>query len=112
MVPRATTRMDRLGFEQGTHLVEGKPHLGVVAAVDRDTARRGSVEPDRQAHRGRLAGTVRAEEARHLTVGHGEAQVINGERCSVTLRNAYRFDHANCMIPCSRLRLLVAAAAK
>src|SRR5215475_5669882 len=67
--------------------------VAVVAAVDGDVATGGRVEPENQAHRGRLAGAVRPEEARHDARSHAEAEPVDRALRAVVLREVARLDH-------------------
>ena len=44
-------------------------------------------------HRGRLAGTVRAEKAKNLAGLASEAQIVDHRMVAVVLRKAVDFDH-------------------
>ena len=64
VVVRRPAGVDGARLEQRADLVQRRGVLAVVAAVDGDVAARRRVEAEDQAHRRRLAGAVRPEEAR------------------------------------------------
>jgi hypothetical protein len=57
------TGVDRARLEKGADLVQWGGVVCVVLSVAGDIAARRGVEPEDQAHRRRLAGAVRADEA-------------------------------------------------
>jgi hypothetical protein len=59
--------------------------VGVTGAAVADLARVGSGEPDHHAHRGRLAGAVRADEAGDATGLHREGQCVDRGAVAVGL---------------------------
>jgi hypothetical protein len=87
--------MDRAGVEQHADLGHGRRAVGVAAAVHRDGARRGAVEPDDHPHRGRLAGAVRPEEPRHRARPHREGHAVDDGLRAVALAESGRFDHGD-----------------
>ena len=59
--------------------------VGVADAVVADLAVVGVGEPDHHPHRGRLAGSVRADEAGDAAGGDVEGQVVDGGAVAVVL---------------------------
>ena len=94
MVVRRPPGVDGARLEQRADLVQRRHVLAVVAAVDGDVAARRCVEPEDQAHRRRLAGAVRPEEARDDARLHGEAEPVDGPLLAVVLREIARLDHS------------------
>jgi hypothetical protein len=64
-----------------------------VLAVDQRGAARRRVEPEHDAHRGGLAGAVRAQEPGDDARLDGEGQVLDGDLLAVALRDMVDFDH-------------------
>ena len=69
------------GVENGADQAGGVPEVVVADAVVADLAMVGVGEPDHHPHRGRLAGSVRADEAGDAAGGHVERQVVDGGAC-------------------------------
>jgi hypothetical protein len=67
VVARCPSRMHRTRLEQGADLVERRAQVAVPPPTDERVPGGGVVEAEDQAHRRRLAGTVRSEEAGHDT---------------------------------------------
>ena len=78
-------RVHVAGVEERPDLPHGERHVREVLAVDGRRSRRRAVEAEDHPHRGRLAGTVRPEEAGDLAVGDIERQVVDGQLGSVPL---------------------------
>jgi hypothetical protein len=76
-----------------TDLVQRRRVVAVVLAVDGDVAGRRPVELEDQAHRRRLPGPVRPQEAGHDPRLHHEGEIVDGDPVAVVLRQALRFDH-------------------
>jgi hypothetical protein len=93
MVVCRASGVDRARLEQRADLVERCRVLGVVLAVDRDVAGGRPVEAEDQAHRGRLAGPVRAEEAGDDAGSDGEREVVDRALLAVVLHEPARLDH-------------------
>src|SRR4051794_23453330 len=66
--------------------------LGVGPPLDARLAGRRPREAEHHAQRGRLAGAVRPEEARHGALAHRERQVVDGDDVGVALREAGSLD--------------------
>jgi hypothetical protein len=88
-------------LQQGPHLVQRRPMPGVLLPVDGDRARGRIVQVDDHAHRGGLAGAVRAEEAGYHTRADGETQVLHGGLLAVLLGQAPGLDH-HCLVSLPR----------
>src|SRR5690606_7227969 len=71
--------------EDGADQAGRVPQVGVGDAVVAHLAPVGAGEPDHHAPRGRLAGSVRADEAGDAAGGHGEGQVVDGGPLAVVL---------------------------
>ena len=64
----------------------------VAPPADEHLATVGSIEREGDPHRGRLAGSVGADEPRHPPAANRERQVVDGHRLSKPLRHGVRFD--------------------
>src|SRR6185437_8265226 len=98
VVVGGAARVDRPGLEQRTDLVERRRVVGVLLAVDGDEAVVGRVEAQDEPHRRRLAGAVRPEESGDDARLHGEAQVVDGDRVAVALRQVAGLDHERSLL--------------
>ena len=83
------------GVEQYADVPARVGDVVVEVASDRDPAVRGWGEPDHDAHRGRLAGTVGAEEPGHPTGLADEADVVDGGERAVLPSESFDIDHAS-----------------
>ena len=81
------------GVEDGADQAGRVPEVGVADAVVADLAVVGAGEPDHHPHRGRLAGSVRADEAGDAAGGHGEGQVVDRGALAVVLGDSVDGDH-------------------
>src|SRR6185503_15473165 len=89
------------GFEQRTDLVQRRRVIAVVLAVDGHVPGGRRVEAEDQAHRRRLAGAVRPEEAGHDAGLDGEGEVVDGTLVPVVLRQVACLDHRS-TVPLAR----------
>ena len=80
-------------LEQRADFVQRRRVVAVALAVDGDGAGRRRVEAEDQAHRGRLARPVRAEEAGDDSRLDGEAEAVDGALRAVVLRQVVCLDH-------------------
>src|SRR4051794_6388768 len=85
VISRGAARVDRARLEQRADLAQRRCVVGVRLPVDGDRAGRGSVETEDQAHRRRLAGAVRAEEAGDDPRLHVEREAVDGALLVVVL---------------------------
>ena len=95
----AATRVHGLRVEQDADLPQRRLEVGVARAVDGDAAAARAVQPDDHAHRRRLAGAVRPEEAGHHAGPHGERHLVDGGLRSEPLGQGMGFDHDGILIP-------------
>ena len=72
----------------------GAAMIAIVLTVHRDLAGGRRVEAEDQAHRGRLAGAVGAEEPGHDAGLDGEREVVDRALVAVVLRQVASLDHA------------------
>ena len=105
MVVGVAAGVDGARLEERPDLVERGGMVSIVAPVDGDVAARRGVEAEDQAHRRRLAGAVRAEEARHDPRLDREAQAVDGPLLSVVLRELARLDHSLNVAPLGELQV-------
>ena len=76
------------------HVAEAPARLDVQgAAVVAHRPRVGGDHPEDDAHRGRLAGAVRAQEAHHLPGWHGDGEPVEGDPVSVPLGQLHELQH-------------------
>ena len=83
------------GVEQDPHVATRVGDVAVGVAADGDPARRGRRQPHHDPHRGRLAGAVGAQEARHPARARLERDVVDGREGAVRLREAFYTDHGS-----------------
>ena len=83
------------GVEQYADVQPGVGDVVVEVASDRDPTVRRWGEADHDAHRGRLAGTVGAQEPGHPTGLADEADVVDGCECAVLPSESFDIDHAS-----------------
>ena len=84
VVARGATGVDGLGVEQRADLVQGIAQFGVALALDECAALGRVVEPEDDAHRGRLARAVRAEKSGDDARAYLEVEVVDGDRVAGT----------------------------
>ena len=94
MVVRRAACVNRARLQQRSDLVQRRRVISVVLSVDGHVARRRCVEPEDQAHRRRLAGTVGSKEARHDPRSNRKREVLDGTLVAVVLRQSLGLDHA------------------
>jgi len=92
MVRGGASGVDRARFQQRPNFVQRSRVVAVVLAIDGDIARRRAVEPEDQAHRRRLPGAVRAEEAGDDAGLDREREAVDGALVPVVLRQPLRLD--------------------
>ena len=92
VLARGAAGMKRPGVEQRPDLPQWDVERRVRPAVDEGRAPVGRVEAEDEPHRGRLAGAVRPDEARHPARLDGEGQPVDGERGAVALAEPVKFD--------------------
>ena len=80
-------------LEQRADFVQRCRMVAVELPVDGDGAGRRRIEPEDEAHRGRLARSVRAEEAGDDSRLDGEAEPVDGALRAVVLRQVVGLDH-------------------
>jgi hypothetical protein len=93
VISRTTSRVERLRLEEGAHVTQREAEVAVGVAVDGDLAGRGGVEAHHHPHRGRLAGTVRADESGDAPGGELERQVVDDRAPAVGLGEMGNGDH-------------------
>jgi hypothetical protein len=92
-LPARAAGVLRRGVEEDADLRAGVGDVAVAHPADgRRTLRRGRQSGD-DAHRRRLAGTVRPEEAGHGAGTAREADVVDGREAGVRLREVLDLDH-------------------
>jgi hypothetical protein len=94
MVERRPARMDSPRLEHRADLVQRGRDVAVGHAVHARRAARWSVQPEDHAHRGRLAGAIRAEKAGHDARSDHKAQVIDCDLFAVALCQMLDLDHS------------------
>src|SRR3954451_10023003 len=77
VVVRGAPGVNRPRLEQRADLPQRRRVLYIRLAVDDDASGGRRIEPENQAHRRRLPGTVRAEEAGDDPGADGEAEVVD-----------------------------------
>ena len=93
VVAGAAPRVDGLGLEEGTDMVQGEAEIVIAVAVNGDPTGGRSVETDHHPHGGRLAGSVGAEEASDFPGPDLEAEAIDRDGCPVALGDVVDLDH-------------------
>ena len=113
-VPRSLSQKHQL-LEQ-THLRVEAPLLGHVAEPAADVGTKplplpadfsgvGVEHTEHDAHRGRLAGAVGADEAVHLTGPYSQGEVVEGDDVAVSLRQPVQLEHDASCVDASGRRL-------
>ena len=75
------------------HVAEAPPALDVGRLpVPADLAGIGGEDADRDPHRRRLPGAVRADEAEHLPLGDREGEIVDGDGVAVALAEANQLE--------------------
>jgi len=105
----AAPGVDRTGFEQGTDVAQRDAQVPVAVSVDGDPPRRGGVEADHHAHRGGLAGAVRAEEAGDFPFADPEAEAVDSDGRSAALGEFVDLDHRDQAATSSKMAELTGA---
>jgi hypothetical protein len=93
-----------VGLERGADLPQWPRVVPVGPAVHGHPACCWGVEAEDQAHGGGLAGAVGPQEAGDLVRGHGEGEVVDGQRVAVALGQAGGLDHQWAPGPTAPLR--------
>ncbi len=93
MVAGRATGVHRPRLEQRSHLVQRGRMVAVRPPVDGHLPGGRPVEPENQAHRGRLAGPVGAEKPRDDAGPNDERERVDGALVAVVLRQVLRLDH-------------------
>ena len=91
----AAVRVHPSGVQQRAHSAQRRLQLPVPAAVDEHPTGVRVVQPERHAHGGGLAGTVRAEEPGDPAGFDGERQIVDRDRAPVALGQADRLNHGD-----------------
>jgi hypothetical protein len=93
MVVRRATGVYRARLKQRPDLVQRRRVVAIVLPVDGHVAGTGRVELENQAHRGRLPGPVRPEEAGDDSRLNGEREIVDSPLLAVVLGQVLGLDH-------------------